>query len=185
MHRSQPSRVTAASPARVSPPRLPASAHLASSTTSSSITRIFGVALRRRDPLRHASCASLLTSATNLAICQAGSRNRHGCARCCGIWRGHFTSASSMIASSSLPARCACHAPPWSSAAHPVLSRCSPDRCPNSCIASRRLPPWEASIADGDVLLRDPHLSALQREALQAEQTRKRRLIAPLTATRP
>ena len=24
----------------------------------------------------------------------------------------------------------------------PVLSHCSPDRCPNSCIASRHLPPW-------------------------------------------
>jgi hypothetical protein len=62
----------------------------------------------------------------------------------------------------------------------PVLSRCSPDRCPNSCIATRHLPPWEASIADTDVMLRDPHLSAFQREVLTAEQTRKRRLIAPL-----
>ena len=37
-------------------------------------------------------------------------------------------------------------------------------------------------IADGDALLRDTHLSTLQREALETEQTRKRRLIAPLTA---
>jgi hypothetical protein len=29
-------------------------------------------------------------------------------------------------------------------------------------------------------MLRDPHLSAFQREVLTAEQTRKRRLIAPL-----
>ena len=64
----------------------------------------------------------------------------------------------------------------------PVLSHCSPDRCPNSCIATRHLPPWTASIADGDALLRDTHLSALQREALETEQTRKRRLIAPLMA---
>jgi hypothetical protein len=64
----------------------------------------------------------------------------------------------------------------------PVLSRCSPDRCPNSCISTRHLPPWAASIADGDALLRDTHLSAPQREALETEQTRKRRLIAALTA---
>jgi hypothetical protein len=65
----------------------------------------------------------------------------------------------------------------------PVLSRCSPDRCPNSCITSRHLPPWEASIADADEMLRDPRLSAPQREALAVEQTRKRRLIAPLKTT--
>jgi hypothetical protein len=64
----------------------------------------------------------------------------------------------------------------------PVLSHCSPDRCPNSCIATRHLPPWTASIADGDAMLRDTHLSPLQREALGTEQARKRRLIAPLTA---
>jgi integrase len=64
----------------------------------------------------------------------------------------------------------------------PVLSRCSPDRCPNSCIASRHLPPWEASIADADEMLRDPRLSTLQRAALVTEQARKRRLIAPLQA---
>jgi len=64
----------------------------------------------------------------------------------------------------------------------PVLSHCSPDRCPNSCISTRHLPPWLASIADGDALLRDTHLSALQREVIEAEQTRKRRLVAPLTA---
>jgi hypothetical protein len=64
----------------------------------------------------------------------------------------------------------------------PVLLRCSPDRCPNSCVASRHLPPWQASIADADELLRDPRLSAPQRAALLAEQTRKQRLIAPLIA---
>ena len=66
----------------------------------------------------------------------------------------------------------------------PVLSRCSPNRCLNSCITTRQFPPWEALIADDDLLLRDTHLSALQREAVEAEQTRKRRLIAPLTAAR-
>ena len=64
----------------------------------------------------------------------------------------------------------------------PVLSRCSPDRCPNSCIASRHLPPWQASIADAAEMLRDPRLSPLQRKTLVAEQTRMRRLIAPLKA---
>jgi hypothetical protein len=66
----------------------------------------------------------------------------------------------------------------------PALSRCSPDRCPNSCITLRHLPPWQASIADADEMLRDPKLSVLQREALAAEQARKRRLIAPLMVGR-
>ncbi|MBV8496363.1 MAG: integrase, partial [Gammaproteobacteria bacterium] len=62
----------------------------------------------------------------------------------------------------------------------PMLSLCSPDRCPNSCMAPRHLPAWEASIAEGDELLRTPRLSAHQRIALATEQARKRRLIAPL-----
>lgn len=62
----------------------------------------------------------------------------------------------------------------------PVLSHCSPDRCPNSCLSRRHLPPWQASIEDGDRLLRDPKLTANQRKALEIEQARKRGLIAPL-----
>ncbi|HMR30092.1 MAG TPA: hypothetical protein PKA13_12110 [Geminicoccaceae bacterium] len=62
----------------------------------------------------------------------------------------------------------------------PVLSHCSPERCPNSCLSRRHLPPWEASIEEGDILLRDPKLTANQRKALEIEQARKRALIAPL-----
>jgi hypothetical protein len=64
----------------------------------------------------------------------------------------------------------------------PVLSHCSPDRCPNSCITQRHLPPWEASIGEADNLLNDKRLSRLQRAALVADNTRKRLLIAPLKA---
>jgi hypothetical protein len=62
----------------------------------------------------------------------------------------------------------------------PVLSRCAPDRCPNSCIAVRHLPIWEASIAEVDTLLQDKRLPRFQREALQRDNDRKRKLIAPL-----
>jgi hypothetical protein len=64
----------------------------------------------------------------------------------------------------------------------PVLSRCAPDRCPNSCISIRHLPIWEASIAEADALLQDKRLPRFQREALQRDNDRKRKLIAPLKA---
>lgn len=64
--------------------------------------------------------------------------------------------------------------------AAPMLSNCAPDRCPNSCITARHLPAWEASIADADELLRNKRLSPFQREALQRDNARKRKLIAPL-----
>jgi hypothetical protein len=60
----------------------------------------------------------------------------------------------------------------------PVLSRCAPDRCPNACISERHLPPWEASIAEAEELLKDKRLSSLQREALHHDNERKRKLIA-------
>jgi integrase len=62
----------------------------------------------------------------------------------------------------------------------PILSHCSPDRCPNSCITRRHLPPWEASIGEADTLLKDKRLPPLQRAALVADNARKRLLIAPL-----
>jgi hypothetical protein len=62
----------------------------------------------------------------------------------------------------------------------PALSRCAPDRCPNACITVRHLPVWEASIAEADKLLRNKRLPRIQREALQRDNERKRRLIAPL-----
>ena len=64
--------------------------------------------------------------------------------------------------------------------AKPVLSHCSPGKCPNSCIARRHLPPWEASIAEAATLLKRKHLSRPQREALVSDQRRMRSLIAPL-----
>lgn len=63
----------------------------------------------------------------------------------------------------------------------PILSHCSPDRCPNACIARRHRPPWQASIAEAEDLLKDKRLSPLQRRALIDDNARKRRLIAPLT----
>lgn len=62
----------------------------------------------------------------------------------------------------------------------PILSHCSPDRCPNSSLTARHLPPWEASIEEADRLLADKRLPPLQRKALEAENARKRRLITPL-----
>jgi hypothetical protein len=62
----------------------------------------------------------------------------------------------------------------------PALSGCSPDRCPNSCLTARHREPWQASIAEGEVLLADRRLSPLQRAAILRDNERKRRLIAPL-----
>jgi len=62
----------------------------------------------------------------------------------------------------------------------PILSHCSPDRCPNSSITKRHLPVWEASIAEAEEHLANKRLPSLQRKALKAENERKRRLIAPL-----
>lgn len=62
----------------------------------------------------------------------------------------------------------------------PVLSRCSPDRCPNACLTARHREPWQASIAEGEGLLAGGRLSPLQREAIARDNERKRRLIAPL-----
>jgi integrase len=62
----------------------------------------------------------------------------------------------------------------------PRLSHCSPDRCPNSCISRRHLPPWERAIAETDTLLKASRLSPLQRRILLAERARIQALIAPL-----
>lgn len=67
----------------------------------------------------------------------------------------------------------------------PALSRCAPDRCPNACITLRHLPVWEASIEEADRLLQDKRLPRFQREALQRDNERKRRLIAPLRTGNP
>ena len=64
----------------------------------------------------------------------------------------------------------------------PALSQCAPDRCPNACITQRHLPVWEASIEEADRLLQDKRLPRFQREALQRDNDRKRKLIAPLKA---
>ncbi|WP_225246938.1 MULTISPECIES: hypothetical protein [Agrobacterium] len=69
---------------------------------------------------------------------------------------------------------------PVSEQTAPVLSRCSPDRCPNACLTARHREPWRASIAEGEGLLADRRLSPLQREAITRDNERKRRLIAPL-----
>ena len=62
----------------------------------------------------------------------------------------------------------------------PALSHCRPDRCPNACVTRRHLAPWQASIAEGEHLLRDRRLSSLQHLVLADDNERKRRLIAPL-----
>jgi hypothetical protein len=67
----------------------------------------------------------------------------------------------------------------------PILTHCSPDRCPNSCITRRHLAPWKASIAEADALLANPGLPPLQRAALVADNARKRRVIEPLDGGTP
>ena len=89
--------------------------------------------------------------------------------------------ASSTTASSTRPAPSACPARPQRSAARRCCRGAARTVAQTPASPSRHLPPWQASIADADELLRDPHFRP-QREALAAEQTRKRRLIAPLMA---
>jgi hypothetical protein len=36
----------------------------------------------------------------------------------------------------------------------PAMAQCRPDRCPNSCIATRHRPLWAKAITDGEELLR-------------------------------
>jgi hypothetical protein len=62
----------------------------------------------------------------------------------------------------------------------PVISRCSPDRCPNSCLTTRHVAPWRASIEEGERLMQGNTLSAFQKVAITQDNDRKRRLIANL-----
>ena len=62
----------------------------------------------------------------------------------------------------------------------PVISRCSPDRCPNSCLTKRHVAPWQASIEEGERLLQGNTLSAVQKVAIKQDNDRKRRLIGHL-----
>jgi len=64
-----------------------------------------------------------------------------------------------------------------SEAATPVMAQCRPDRCPNSCISSRHRPLWAKAIADGEELLKTKRLSPLQREAIEADVARYRKVV--------
>ena len=74
----------------------------------------------------------------------------------------------------------------WStgSASEPILSNCAPDRCPNSCIARRHLPAWQAAIAHAEAMLEEKRLSSVQRTAIRQDRDRMRKLIAPLIEER-
>ncbi|HLP68644.1 MAG TPA: hypothetical protein VK181_14105 [Rhizobium sp.] len=67
----------------------------------------------------------------------------------------------------------------------PILSNCAPDRCPNSCIARRHLPAWQAAIAHAEAMLDEKRLSSVQRSAIRQDRDRMRKLIAPLLEERP
>jgi hypothetical protein len=83
------------------------------------------------------------------------------------------------------PATALCLNRATEAAQQPVLSHCSPDRCPNACITRRHLTAWQESIAGAERLLASPGLPPLQRTALEQDNARKRRLIAPLTKDLP
>jgi hypothetical protein len=59
----------------------------------------------------------------------------------------------------------------------PAMAQCCPDRCPNSCIASHHRPLWAKAIADGEELLRTQRLSPLQREAIEVDLKRYRKVL--------
>lgn len=54
----------------------------------------------------------------------------------------------------------------------PAIAHCRPDRCPNSCIASRHRPVWAQAVEDAKMLLREKRLSELQRAALRRDVER-------------
>ncbi|MDH4983830.1 integrase [Hyphomicrobium sp. D-2] len=62
-------------------------------------------------------------------------------------------------------------------AATPSMAQCSPDRCPNSCITSRHRPLWAKAITDGEDLLKTKRLSPLQRDAIQRDLGRYRKVL--------
>lgn len=78
------------------------------------------------------------------------------------------------------PATALCLGRSMVSANQPILSNCAPDRCPNSCIARRHLPAWQAAIAHADAMLDETRLSNVQRTAIRQDRDRMRKLIAPL-----
>lgn len=82
------------------------------------------------------------------------------------------------------PATALCLGRSTGSESQPILSNCAPDRCPNSCIARRHLPPWQAAIAHAEAMLEEKRLSNVQRTAIRQDRDRMRKLIAPLLGER-
>lgn len=82
------------------------------------------------------------------------------------------------------PATALCLSRSTGSASQPILSNCAPDRCPNSCIAHRHLPAWQAAIAHAEAMLEEKRLSDVQRTAIRQDRDRMRKLIAPLLEER-
>jgi hypothetical protein len=82
------------------------------------------------------------------------------------------------------PATALCLGRSTGSESQPILSNCAPDRCPNSCIARRHLPPWQAAIAHAETMLEEKRLSSVQRSAIRQDRDRMRKLIAPLLEER-
>ncbi|MGV1833024.1 hypothetical protein [Agrobacterium vitis] len=78
------------------------------------------------------------------------------------------------------PATALCLGRSTDPASQPILSNCAPDRCPNSCIARRHLPAWQAAIAHSETMLEEKRLSNVQRTAIRQDRDRMRKLIAPL-----
>ncbi|MGE3993316.1 hypothetical protein [Pseudorhodoplanes sp.] len=82
------------------------------------------------------------------------------------------------------PATALCLGRSTGSESQPILSNCAPDRCPNSCIARRHLPPWQTAIAHAETMLEEKRLSSVQRSAIRQDRDRMRKLIAPLLEER-
>jgi len=52
----------------------------------------------------------------------------------------------------------------------PVLNRCHPDKCPNSCVTKEHAPIWQAQYSDADDLLQNHKLSEPQRISLEYDR---------------
>lgn len=65
----------------------------------------------------------------------------------------------------------------------PTMAQRRPDRCRNSCIASRHPYRWTKAIANGEELLKTRQLSPLQREVIKTELSHYRKVLRKPPAT--
>ena len=67
-----------------------------------------------------------------------------------------------------------------SSKSKPQISVCAPTKCANACITDRHAPAWKQAQARAETFLKNPRLPPLQRQVLQDDVRRYRRIVEEL-----